>query len=144
MSKYGPRPLVEEHYHIQMLIDQQDKRVRDRNYYREKAKEREDRPDIIKDAQVVVVTDFWCDVCKEDFKSMAIKEIEVDWTNSSQHIAFYRSKCDKGHWCMRLITDRHRDGFWSRSKRTALDRGRHFADTVQPYETNFNLLYGKR
>lgn len=141
---HTPHPLVEDHYHIRSLIASQEKRFDDRSYHREKTKEREDRNDIIKDAKIVCITDFWCDKCEKDFKSMAIKEIEIDWTNSGQYISFYRSKCDRGHWCIRLVTDRHKDGFWTKSRRMAIDRGSHFADTIQPYETNFNLLYGKR
>ncbi len=140
----GPKPLIEEHYHIQSLIKGQEKRVEDREYHRNVSKEKEERNDLIKDAKRIVLTDFFCRKCKEDFKAVAIKEVEIDWSNSAQFIAFYRSKCDKGHWCQRLITDRHRDAFWSKSKLMALDRGNHFADTIQPHETNFNLLYGKK
>lgn len=139
----GPKPLIEEHYHIQELIDRQEKRTDDRNSYREKEKEKEERNDLIKDAKPIIFTDFWCEKCKEDFKSMAIKEVEIDWSNPLQCIAFYRAKCTKGHWCMRLITDRHKDAFWTKSRLMALDRGNHFADTIQPHETGFNLLYKK-
>lgn len=139
-----PKPLIEQHYHINDLINGQKKRTDDRTYHREVLKSREDRNDLIRDSKLVVVTDFWCNSCKEDFKSMAIRQVEVDWTNSDQNIAFYNTKCDCGKWCQRLITDRHKDSFWSKSKLMALDRGNHYADTVQPYETGFNLLYGKR
>lgn len=141
---HGPKPLIEEHYHIQELIDRQSKRTDDKEYHRNKAKELEERYDLIKDSKLVTVTDFWCDDCKKDFKSMSIRQVEIDWTNSGQNIAFYNTKCDCGNWCQRLITDKHKDAFWSKSKFLALDRGNHFADTVQPYETNFNLLYGKK
>lgn len=144
MKNYSPKPLTEEHYHVQDLIDRQEKRTDDRNYHREKEKERAEREDLIKDSKIITVTDFWCNTCKEDFKSMAIKQVEVDWSCPSQRIAFYKTKCDGGHWCIRLVTDRHRDGFYSKSKLMELDRGNHYADTVQPYETNFNMLYGKK
>lgn len=146
MSSYDhiPRPEVEQHYHIKSLIEGQEKRTADLNYHRAIAKEREERNDIIKDAKPFTLTDFFCRKCRKDFKGMAVKQIEVDWTNSTQSIAFYKTKCFKGHWCIRLITDRHTDAFWTKSKLMALDRGNHYADTVQPYETNFNLLYGKQ
>lgn len=140
----GPKPLIEEHYHIQSLIEGQEKRAADRQYHKDRLKALDEREELIRDAQIVCVTDFWCNDCKKDFKSMSIKEIEIDWSCPSQRIAFYRSKCDKGHWCIRLITDRHKDGFWMRSRKMSLDRGKHFADIIQPWETNFNLLYGKR
>lgn len=140
----GPKPLIEEHYHIQELISRQEKRVEDRNYHREKAKEQAERNDLIKDSKPVTITDFWCEDCSKDFKSMSIRQVEIDWSNSSQKIAFYRSKCDCGKWVMRLVTDRFKDGFWTKSKLMAIDKGSHYADTVQPFETGFNLLYGKK
>lgn len=140
----SPHPLVEDHYHIQDLIIAQEKRAEDRNYHRTRVKDSEDRNELIKSVQMLVVTDFYCDRCGKDFKAQAVKQVETDWTNSRQSIAFYKTKCYAGHWCIRLITDKEKDGFWTKSKLVALDRGNHFADTVQPYETNFNLLYGKK
>ena len=140
----GPKPLIEEHYHIQDLIDGQEKRSADRTFHRNRIKDSEEREQLIKDAKFFITTDFWCDTCKKDFKSQAIKQVEVDWSNTSQHIAYYKSKCEKGHWCIRLITDKHRDGFWTRSRFCNLDKGKHFEDIVQPHETGFNLLYGHK
>ena len=137
-----PRPLTEDHYHIRELIEFQEKKASDRTYHRERAKEKEERDSLIRGVQVVVLTDFWCNTCKEDFKAQAIKEIEQDW-NTGENNAFYRTKCFKGHWCIRLITDKHKDGFWTKSKAVALDRGKHHNDTLQPHETGFNMLYKK-
>lgn len=139
-----PHPEIENHYHIRELIDAQEKRHKDREFHRNKQKELEDRESYITDSKPVTVTDFWCDKCKEDFKGQAVRQIEVDWSNTSQHIAFYKTKCFKGHWCQRLITDRHKDGFFQKSKLLVLDRGNHAADIVQPWETNYHLLYGKK
>lgn len=146
MSNYDhiPRPDVERHYHIKDLIEFQEKRAQDRNFYRDRQKLADDRESYITDAKMVVLTDFWCDKCKEDFKGQSVKQVETDWTNSLQNIAFYKNKCSKGHWCIRLITDRHKDGFFIKSKLMALDKGRHHNDTIQPDQTNFNLLYGKK
>lgn len=142
--KHEPKPLIEEHYHIKELIDRQEKRTEDREYHRQKSKNAEERNDLIKDSKRITLADFWCDTCKVDFKSVVVRQIETDWTNSAQKIAFYKSKCDKGHWCIRLITDRHKDAFWFKSRKMALDRGNHSNDILQPYQTNFNLLYGKK
>ncbi len=139
-----PRPEIENHYHIRMLIEGQEKRSDDRNYHRNKEKERDERDDLIKDSKLVCLTDFYCDKCREDFKGQSIRQVEQDWSCPTQRIAFYKSKCKKGHWVIRLITDRHRDGFFIKSKLMALDRGMHYADTIQPWETNFNLLYGRK
>ena len=137
-----PRPEIENHYHVRSLIEFQEKKSQDRIYHQNKAKAKEERNDEIKSAQDFVLTDFWCDTCKEDLKAQAVKEIEQDW-NTGENNAFYRTKCFKGHWCIRLITDKHKDGFWTKSKAVALDRGKHYADTLQPHETGFNMLYKK-
>jgi len=144
MKDYGPKPNIEFHYHIQELIERQRIRSDDREYHRQRIKTLDDREDLIKDSKEFILTDFWCDKCKQDFKAVAVRQIEVDWSNSSQRIAFYKTKCFKGHWVIRLITDRHVDAFYAKSKLLALDRGNHYADTVQPFESGFNLLYGKK
>lgn len=138
------KPLIEEHYHIQELINSQEKRTEDRNLHREIEKSKADKGELIRESKAVVLTDFYCRKCQEDFKSVAIKQYEVDWSNESQHIAFYKTKCFKGHWCVRFITDKDRDPYWSKSKLVAIDRGRHSLDLLQPYQEGFNLLYGKR
>lgn len=141
--EHTPRPLIEDHYHIRELIENQEVRAADRIAYREKEKTAAERDDLIKDAKWFVLTDFWCDTCKKDFKAQAIKQVEDDW-NANQRIAFYKTKCFKGHWCIRLVTDRHKDAFFIRSRLLALDRGNHAADIVQPFETGYNMLYGKK
>jgi hypothetical protein len=137
-----PHPLIEDHYHIQELIEGQEKRSNDRTYHQNRIKAIEERNELIRDNKDIVLTDFWCEECKKDFKSIAIKQIEDDWS-SNQLIAFYKTKCFKGHWCIRFITDKQRDGFWQKSRFVALDRGNHFRDIIQPFETGFNMLYGK-
>lgn len=146
MSKYvGPVPLIEEHYHIKELIDRQQKRSDDRTYHREKAKEAEERQKIIDDSQMVVATDFHCDHCNKDFKAMAVLQVEIDWTNERQSIAFYKSKhraC--GRWAIRLVTDKQRDGFYIKSRAMRIQQGIYHNDILQPFENGYNLLYGKR
>lgn len=139
-----PRPDIELHPHIRMLFEAQDKRANDRTYHREKAKQRAERDELINDAHMLTLTDFFCEECQEDFKDFALKQVEVDWSNSTQHIAFYRTRCDNGHYCIRYITDRHMDPFFQRSKEMAHQRATHAEDIIQPHETGFNLLYGRK
>lgn len=143
MTDHAPRPLIEEHYHIRELIDTQQKRADDRTYHQNRAKAATERMDDIKAAAAKQVQPFWCEVCKDDFFAESIKEVESDWT-ANQYVAFYRTKHWCGKWCIRLITDRHKDAYYSRSRRIAIDRGKHFADLLQPFETNYNLMYGKK
>lgn len=138
-----PHPNIEDHYYIQELIQGQERRHADRVAAQNRVKSLEERDKLIEDSKLFTLTDFWCDECKVDFKAQAVKQIEDDW-NANQRIAFYKTKCWRGHWCIRLVTDRHKDAFFYRSKFMALDRGNHFADTVQPFETGFNMLYGKK
>lgn len=138
-----PRPEIEQHWHIRELIETQERRSDDRTYHRDRIKALEERKKLIQEAKSVTLTDFWCNRCKKDFKSLAYKQVEQDW-NANQEIAFYKTKHFCGSWCIRLITDKLKDGFWVRSRFLALDRGNHFADTIQPHETGFNLLYGRK
>jgi len=144
MAYIGKKPLVEEHYNIDELIKAQEKRSDERTYYREKDKAREERQKLIEDSQMVVATDFHCTRCNEDFKTMAVLQVELDWSNLTQSIAFYKSKHRKcGSWAIRHITDKTRDGFYQRSKAVVLERGKYHNDILQPFETGFNLVYGK-
>lgn len=139
-----PRPKVEDHPHIRELIERQEVRTQDRIYHQRKDKNAGERMSDIKAAPWKEVKEFYCTDCRSDFFSEGIKEAEMDWTNSKQYIAFYRSKCPKGHWCMRLITDRFKDTFYFRSRKIARDRGEHALDMVQEWESGHELLYGRR
>jgi len=141
--EHTPRPLVEDHYHIRMLIEGQEKKAEDRTYHLNKAKNTAERQELIQDAKPLVLTEFYCEKCREDFRAQSIKEVEVDWSNPNQSIAFYKTKCFEGHWCIRLITDKHRDGYWIKSRAVLRDRGVHYKDTLQPFETGYNMLYKK-
>jgi len=143
MTYHAPRAAVENHYHVQELIDAQERRAADRTYHQDRIRQRDERIKDIQDAKIKDIKGFWCPICSTDFVSESIKEVEMDWTNSAQSIAFYRSKCPKGHWCIRHITDIIKDGYWTRSRFVVLDRGRHYTDALQPHETGFNTLYKK-
>ena len=141
---HEPKPLIEEHWHIQDLIKAQEKRARDRQYHRTQAKMKAERDEEIEKAKGFEVKPFWCRSCRKDFVSEAVKQVEVDWTNPDQNIAFYRTKCFCGEWCMRLITDPLSDSYWQLSKTVARDRGKYSIDLLQPFENNYNLVYGKK
>lgn len=141
---YDPRPTVEDHHHIRELIETQSKRATDRTYHQDRKKAQEERMNDIKSGSVKATKHFYCTDCRKDFVAEAIKEVEVDWSNTAQYIAFYRSKCFCGKWAMRLVTDKFRDEYWFKSKKVAQDRGVHHNDLVQSFESNYQLLYGKK
>lgn len=143
MSEYNkvPRPLVESHYHIQSLIERQEKRSEERTYFQEKVKQGAERIKEIEDARMMVATEFLCRKCGEEFKGVAVRQVEIPFNGPP--IAYYKHKCDKGHWCMRWITDKWKDPYWIRSKAVARDKGKNYKDIIQPSEEGFNLLYKK-
>lgn len=145
MSKWiGPKPLVEEHYHIDDLISAQERRSDDRTYHRERKAQLEENAKLIASDADFVLKEFWCNTCQLDFVSETVKQVEDDWNCPGHQIAFYRTKCFKGHWCIRLITDRFLDGYFMRSKHLARDRAKHYQDTLQPFQDGYNLLFGKK
>src|SRR3990167_9515364 len=120
-----PRPELENHPHIRMLIETQEKKTKDRNLHRDKDKELAE--------------------CKEDFAHLAYKQVETDWSNTAQKIAFYKGVHeDCGTWAIRYITDRNADPYWMQSAQVARDRGKHFADILQPFESGFELMFGRK
>lgn len=139
-----PRPEVEQHPHIRFLIESQNRRALDRTMYQNRDKARAERISDIKAVKDKEVKEFYCTTCRVDFFAWAIKEVEVDWSNPTSYIAFYRTKCAKGHWCMRHITDTFKDSYFFRSRKIVRERGVYFADTVQSWETGFQLLYGRK
>lgn len=140
----GPRPLIEEHYHIGELIERQEARVRDKNMHREREKEKDERDALINDSKKVDRKEFFCRKCDKDFVGIAQLQVEEDWNGTDQRIAFYKTKCFCGKWCIRLVTDRDRDPYWRMSRLVRADRANHANDLLQPFEEGYNLLYGKQ
>lgn len=139
-----PRPDIEHHYHIRELIEAQEKRSEDRNYHRARIKAKEERDAVLNDGNLVEIREFWCDRCEEDFAEVARKQIEVDWSNTTQNIAFYKTKHGCGNWCIRYVTDRNRDPYWFESMKVAVDRGKFHNELIQPFQTGYQLLYGRK
>jgi hypothetical protein len=140
-----PRPDIEQHPHIRMLIENQEKRTADRTLHRNRDKELAERQEEIDRYKHIDVIEFFCAHCQEDFAHYAVKQVEVDWSNSRQNIAFYKGKHEEcGNWAIRHITDRFMDPYWFESIQVANDRGKHYADLLQPFETGYQLLYGRK
>lgn len=136
---HTPRPEVERHYHIKELIETQEKRSEERARLNEIEKRRDQNLKDIAGFKDIELLDFWCDRCKVDFIGRAKKQID-SWAP----IAYYKIKHMCGTWTMRHITDRFRDLYFFKSKKVALDRGKAFVDTIQPFESGYNMVYGKK
>jgi len=144
MRRHEPKPEIENHPHIQMLIDTQEKRSKDRIAHQDKDKMNAERNDEIRKREAFGIIEFFCDRCDEDFANFAHKHVEQDWSNSSQYVAYYKSKHDCGNWVIRHITDKNSDAYWMNSKSVAQDRGKHHNDLLQSFETGYNMLYGRK
>jgi hypothetical protein len=137
--RHEPKPEIENHYHIQELIDRQQKRSDDRTYHQNRAKQADELSNDINSAPDIEEKIFYCSKCKGDFFARAHKFID-SWSLG----ACYKSKCRTcGTWSMRLITDRIKDSYFFRSKVLANQRGIYYNDTIQPFQTGYNTLYGK-
>jgi len=140
--EHEPRPDVEYHHHIRDLIEQQDRRAKDRQLARDHEAVRAEREKELASTKPRETLPFWCRKCGRDFAAETIREVERDWEDPSSRIAFYRTKCPAGHWCIRLAVDKWRDPYFRLSRKCRRDTGEHAADIIQPHETGFQLLYG--
>lgn len=142
--EHTPRPEVEHHPHIRMLIEGQEKKANDRIRHRDREKEYAERQEEIDRYKDIDIVEFFCSLCQEDFAHIAHKQVEIDWSNSRQNVAFYKGKHDCGTWAIRHITDKFSDPYWLESPQVARDRGKHHNDILQSFETGYNLLYGRK
>lgn len=134
-----PHPLVEDHYHIQDLINGQEKRSEDRKRHQDIERARDQNLKDIQGFKDIEFLDFWCDDCKVDFTGRAKKQVD-NWSPK----AYYKIKHTCGKWCIRHITERFLDKYFFKSKKVAYDRGKAYAEMLQPFESGFNLMYGKK
>jgi hypothetical protein len=134
-----PHPTIEDHYHIQELINGQEKRSAQRTYHQNVEKDRDAFEKYVASIPDMTLVDFWCAECKKDFIARVRKEVD-----SWGHFAFYRTKHKCGKWAIRHITDRFNDKYWFKSRNVANDRAVHHNDLLQEFETGYNTLYGKK
>lgn len=86
---------------------------------------------------------FYCKRCKKDYLPKRIVKVDSkDW-NTNQLFRFWRSKHCKT-WNVRFITNKVKDPFWIKSPSVIQDRRKNALDLIQPGETGFSMLYGKK
>lgn len=134
-----PHPTIEDHYHIQELINSQEKRSEDRGRHQQIERQRDLAQKDIKGFKDVELLDFWCDRCHKDFVGRARKQVD-NWSPK----AYYKIKHTCGKWCIRHITDRILDRYFFKSVKVAIDRGKAFGDMLQPFQSGYNTLYKKQ
>ena len=136
--KENPHPVVEDHYYIRELIEKQEKRTADKKKWQEWKKNEVGFQEYCKDFKEIELLNFYCQKCETDFTARAKKQID-SWDN----IAYYKIKHRCGTWSIRHITDRLTDQYFYKSKQVAKDREKGKVDMLQPFETGYNLAYGK-
>jgi len=137
--EHTPRPLIEEHFHIRELIESQERRANDRGRHNEIEKQRDLNLKDINAVKDIENLDWWCKRCDKEFVSLGKKVIDR-W----KPIAYYVTKHECGNWAVRYITDRSLDPYWFKSKKVARDRFESHYDAIQPFESGYNMIYGKR
>ena len=137
--KYRPLAPVEHHYHIQELIEGQEKRSAERTRFQQIEKERYEHENNLATYKDIETLDFYCENCDMEFVARAKKQID-----SWEAIAYYKIKHRCGKWCIRHITHRFRDKYFFKSRQLARERADRTLDTIQPFENNYNLVYGKK
>lgn len=137
--RHTPKPVVEEHYHIIDLINAQERRTRERVMYQDRAKAIDSFLKEVAGFKDIDTLDFYCEKCDREFVARARKHID-SWS----HFASYKIKHTCGEWCSRHITDRFKDKYFFKSRFLAHQRVDQHNDTLQPFESGFNMLYGKK
>lgn len=86
---------------------------------------------------------FYCSKCKEDYVPKRVYKVEsIDW-NTNGVFRYWRSKHCK-RWNTRLITDKIKDKFFIKSPSLIRDRRLMKLDMLQPGDTGFSMLYGRK
>lgn len=142
--EHTPRPDIEHHHHIRELMEQQDRRVADRELHRAHAAALNERRSEHSKTDLKATLPFWCARCREDFMSETIRQDEADWEDPSDFRSLYKAKCPKGHWCVRLAMDKVKDPYFMRSRLVARERGEKALDILQPFESGYDMLYRRK
>lgn len=92
--------------------------------------------------EVIPASIFYCKECKKDYFPKRVVKVEQNDWNTGGKFRFWRSKhC--GVWNARLISQKIHDKFFIKSPSVCRDRRINKNDLIQPFETGFNMLYGK-
>lgn len=132
-----------DHERLKAIIDNQQE---ERQRYKHAQGLSEDNENRIKEGLQMRVTDFYCKNCKcdyQDYRTTGV--VETDWNIPGADVAYWNSKHRKcGRWNRRYITGKNNDPYWTRSPKMRRDRGNFYRDMIQPHESGFNLLYGRK
>lgn len=120
-------------------FEERDKEATRQGYLAENEKE-------IQDGLKMRISDFYCKRCKcdyLDYKSTGV--VESDWSNEDNCVAYWNSRHTKcGTWNRRLITNKRNDPYWVKSPKMKRDVGNYYRDMIQPNQSGFEMLYGKK
>lgn len=95
------------------------------------------------DEYVPAVIYFCTDCNKEYVRNRAFKVEEDDWITGGK-FRYWKTKHTCGKWCIRYISQKTKDPFFRLSPSLKIDRSKHYKDLLQPSQTGFSMLYGKK
>ena len=88
---------------------------------------------------------FYCKHCKVDYFPKRVVKVEQNDWNTHGVFRFWRAKHKEcGTMNVRLISQKLHDKFFIKSPSVCRDRRRFKLDLLQPTETGFDMLYGKK
>ena len=139
MPPFQARSTAEYHPEIQALVKAHEKRQADRQYHRDIEKMRDDMIKEIKSAPEFEKIHCYCEGCGREFTARAGKIVD-SWSP----IAWYITKCRCGKRQLRRITDKIWDRYYFKSKEIFKQRFDNFADILQPFQSGYEMMWGKK
>ena len=101
-----------------------------------------ERADLIFSAPRVIMTDFWCDVCKEDCSGVGFRQVSM--VRPLLPVAWFEGTCPVGHKLLRYITDKEVDPYYEQSMLLQQQRWEMQDDFLTPDNPRFKELYPRQ
>ena len=98
-----------------------------------------ERAQEIKDAPDSQHMDFYCTTCERDFGAIGFKQVRVP--RGSVWFAYYEAQCPNGHTCLRYITDKITDPYFTQSPFIRAQQNQFEDAMLSPDSPRFKLLY---
>ena len=127
---------------LQRLKDKYDRARNDRLAREEMERPYKERLETIFTSHKVIVTDFWCDICKRDCSGPGYREVCT--IRSYAPTAWYVGYCPLGHKMIRRITDKNNDSYYDLSEMVQRHRAEMKDDFLSPDDPRFKLLYPEK
>ena len=131
---------------IEKLEQRLEKRFQQRDREKEIEYAKYENQKDVQEALQTPITDFYCKKCNCDYEDLnASPIIETDWTQKGKYLVYVNSKHKKcSTWNRRYATNKNLDPYWVKSPKMKRDQGNYYRDMIQPHESGFDMLYGRK